>query len=663
LSFRSASHNAGPEHVEIASFAPGKESAGVSSAVVRSHEAPKLRLLRVFLRRFVLISLAFFGVLQASLYRDALHDYLDRTDSTEEAARQACELVTQTLASYTADLRILALSESVRRLAAQEPGASGEVTRDFVRFVRFKQVVAQLRYLDRKGDEIVRIDRSNERIIIVPPSALQNKSDRYYFQQASGLPPAILYISPIDLNIENGRVDVPWKPMLRLALTVGDPRGQSAGVVIVNIAADELIAAAKRAMSSKSEALELLNEEGYLLAGAPSERLWGFMFGRRDSLAINNPELWSRIRARARGTWDSPAVRYVYQTIRPDAFVSADAHGSGIRATSVQWTIVGAVPMVSAATLWGHTPRPAAVLGLLLIAGICIAWSKATLGRQTADEQKKTAETELVRVERLASLGGLVAGVAHELNTPIGNAVTLASALASHTQELNAKLETDQIKRSTLSNYVADMREGTFLLLEGLERAAQLVGHFKQIAVDHTSEQRRTYRVTDVVENVLAALRPQFKHGNIELRCSIETERVLDGFPGPLGQVFMNLIENARLHAFGTGDAGKIEIIARDAQHNETEIIVADNGSGIPADQLPRIFEPFFTTRMGHGGSGLGLSIVSNIVTDMLGGSLNVDSIVGEGTRMIIRLPDVAPVRAQHRSWSAFDARAQRTAG
>jgi two-component system NtrC family sensor kinase len=252
--------------------------------------------------------------------------------------------------------------------------------------------------------------------------------------------------------------------MLRLAQTVADPSGQTAGIVIVNIAADELIAVAARVASSRSEGLQLLNEEGYLLAGTPPARLWGFMFGRHDSLATANATLWARIRASASGSVDAADLRYVYQSVRRTAFSLAGEQPGTIRPTAVRWTIVGTVPAVSVTTVWSNVPPLATVLGLLFIAGICLAWSRATILRQIADEHQKAAERELVRVERLASLGGLVAGVAHELNTPIGNAVTLASTLAGLAQELSAKLEADQIKRSTLSSYIADMREGTFIL-------------------------------------------------------------------------------------------------------------------------------------------------------------------------------------------------------
>lgn len=254
------------------------------------------------------------------------------------------------------------------------------------------------------------------------------------------------------------------------------------------------------------------------------------------------------------------------------------------------------------------------------------------------------AQGDLVRSEKLAALGALVAGVAHELNTPIGNSVTVASTLVENSESFAEELDKG-LKRSTLNSYVDSSRRAAELLLANLQRAAGLVSSFKQVAVDQTSEQRRRFEVAEVVNEIMAMLHPQLRKLPIEIRLDTPPGLVLDSYPGPFGQVVANLVNNAALHAFTDGRArGLIRIDAR-ALADGVEVVVSDDGVGIPPDHMDRIFDPFFTTRLGQGGSGLGLNIVYNIVTGMLGGRVRVDSKPGEGAAFIVTLPLAAPLR------------------
>ncbi len=254
------------------------------------------------------------------------------------------------------------------------------------------------------------------------------------------------------------------------------------------------------------------------------------------------------------------------------------------------------------------------------------------------------AQGDLVRSEKLAALGSLVAGVAHELNTPIGNSVTVASTLVENSEHFAAELGKG-LKRSTLNNYVEGSRRAAELLLSNLQRAAGLVSSFKQVAVDQTSEQRRRFEVAEVVEEIMAMLHPQLRKLPIDIRRNIAPGLVLDSYPGPFGQVIANLVNNAAVHAFTDGrPLGIIQIDAR-SRPDGVELVVSDDGVGIAVDHLDRIFDPFFTTRLGQGGSGLGLNIVYNIVTGVLGGRVRVDSKPGEGAAFIVTLPLAAPLR------------------
>lgn len=257
------------------------------------------------------------------------------------------------------------------------------------------------------------------------------------------------------------------------------------------------------------------------------------------------------------------------------------------------------------------------------------------------------AQNELVRAERLASLGSLVAGVAHELNTPIGNSVTVASTLQEKTREFNRDMESGALKKSGLMSYIDTASTASDLLMRNLQQARELIASFKQVAVDQTSEKRRKFDLKEVIEEVISTLHPMLKKSPHQIRLELESNIELDSFPGPLGQVITNLVNNAVIHAFDTQAHGEISIEAYAAGDDTAEIQIQDNGSGIPQHHLPKIFDPFFTTRLGKGGSGLGLHIVYSIVTRVLGGKIQVKSRPSAGTLFTIQIPLIAPPTAK----------------
>ncbi|MBL0929552.1 MAG: HAMP domain-containing histidine kinase [Alphaproteobacteria bacterium] len=289
--------------------------------------------------------------------------------------------------------------------------------------------------------------------------------------------------------------------------------------------------------------------------------------------------------------------------------------------------------------------------------------AQAAHERVLALEEKMRMEAEFARVERLANLGGLVAGVAHELNTPIGNAVTVASTLSERAEGFARELAAGQVRKSSLERLIDELRDGTAILMRGLQRASDLIQHFKRVAVDQTSEQRRVFRIDELVSDIAGTMAPQLSRAGVALNADIDVKPPLDSYPGPLGQVLLNLVGNAQIHGIGEGNSGTITIAARQSGADAIEISVRDGGKGIPAGLRDRIFEPFFTTRLGQGGSGLGLSIVHNIVTKVLGGTIRVDSEVGHGTTMTMRIPLRAPTGAQGQLEGTYDVGHAKRAG
>jgi signal transduction histidine kinase len=253
------------------------------------------------------------------------------------------------------------------------------------------------------------------------------------------------------------------------------------------------------------------------------------------------------------------------------------------------------------------------------------------------------AQDELVRSEKLAALGSLVAGVAHELNTPIGNSLMVASTLQERTDEFESGLE-NGLTRTALNRQLSTSREAAASLVRNLQRAGELIASFKQVAVDQTTSARRLFALDEVVREIILTLSPALKKMPWKIESDIPTAIWLESYPGPLGQVLTNLINNAVLHAFDGLPAGMVRIGAQTLDASTVQLTLADDGNGILPEHLPRIFDPFFTTRMGRGGTGLGLSICHNIVENILGGRVNVASTPGQGTVFTLTLPLVAPV-------------------
>lgn len=272
-----------------------------------------------------------------------------------------------------------------------------------------------------------------------------------------------------------------------------------------------------------------------------------------------------------------------------------------------------------------------------------IALSEAKAAAEQALSELRTTQENLIRAEKMASLSQLVAGIAHEINTPIGTALTAATALETRTGEFVGKLEGGQVTRGDLRRYSDVAREGTSLVVSNINRAAELIHSFKQVAVDQTSGNRRSFMIGDYLHEVLHSLTPRLKKTKQKVSVLCPDDRTMDSYPGALSQVVTNLVLNSLLHAFTPEEEGDIVLTVTYPDANTVDIAHQDSGKGISAANLPRIFDPFFTTRRGSGGTGLGLHIVYNIVTTTLGGAISVNSEEGKGTTFVMRLPLSAP--------------------
>ena len=257
-------------------------------------------------------------------------------------------------------------------------------------------------------------------------------------------------------------------------------------------------------------------------------------------------------------------------------------------------------------------------------------------------EHLKQVQGKLVQSEKLASLASLVAAVAHELNTPIGNSVTVASTLRDSTAAIEREMNEGHLRKQQFAQYLQEMQAGTELLERALHTAADLVSNFKRVAVDQGSENRRAFDVGSVLQDTLAILKPMLKKLPYEMAADLPEGIRMDSFPGALEQVVGNLVNNAVQHGFAGRNRGLMRLSVRMAGE-QLSIEFSDDGAGMSAETLAHIYDPFFTTALGRGGSGLGMHITYNLVTGPLGGEIEVQSRPGEGCRVSISMPLVAP--------------------
>ncbi|MGE5517731.1 MAG: ATP-binding protein [Bacteroidota bacterium] len=437
---------------------------------------------------------------------------------------------------------------------------------------------------------------------------------------------------------------VPGRRFFPLSRRLSGAEGEFAGVVAATIDLKELAEsfdALRESAEGEDVAIALLHHDGTLFARSPAA---ADQIGRKFTL----------------GALDGDRARTVH-VLSP-----FDGRTRIITLRQVPhypMVIAASLPVESVVSEWATIAVPVMAAALVLTAALIVLTAhlhRQTMGRErlvgevsAAKEQAEAALAELrqtqdamVRTEKLAALGGLVAGIAHEINTPVGNAVTAASYLAKETTELRTALEAQTLTASMLQGYLTNADESVRLTLSNCQRAAELIHGFKQVAVDQTSGERRGFNLAEYVAEVVLSLKPQFKRTPHRIDTYIPDDIELDSYPGALSQVLTNLMVNSVMHGFDDGRAGVIDIAAR-IDGDMLELVYSDNGKGIPIALHTQVFDPFFTTRRGSGGSGLGLNIVHNIVHRTLGGTLTLESQAGRGVHYTIRFPLRAPAAIQ----------------
>jgi signal transduction histidine kinase len=584
----------------------------------------------------------------------------------QDLLSRATQVMSRSLISMQRDVRFIASSDELR--AAMDTGHRERLARLLQHLAIASGQYAQLRWIDANGREAVRVDYTNGVATITPERALQDKSARDYFRETMAGEPGDVHVSPLDLNIENGELEIPFKPMLRISVTVTGTDGKPAGIVVVNYLADVMLERLRLVGGSTGAEVHLLNGHGFWLLAPRPDMAWGFMTG--DSSATvgrTMPRLWQAMTTRGNGTYSTPDRFWSFRRVSPLHDVLAPTRISEDRGEHWYLAIAMSTDRLVQQSRKAALYVSAAAIALLLLAlrgamrqvlanddrerALCDVRDNerrlATANGELQDllAQLRTMQHELIRAEKLSSLGMMVAGVAHELNTPLGSAVVTVSTLQRHLQTLAGRVSSGELRRSDLETYIGDSRDGLLFAAEALNRAAVLVKRFKQLAVDRATSERRHFELVDVVEDSLHLLRHRPGAGAPVVQLEIPRPLAMDSYAGALGQVISNLVDNALKYAFAERLGGTVRVTATCDDGSERVVIrVSDDGIGMPREVAAHAFDPFFTTGRGAGGTGLGLFIAHQLSVEVLGGRLSLDTAPGQGTTFTLDIPLTAPL-------------------
>jgi two-component system NtrC family sensor kinase len=493
----------------------------------------------------------------------------------------------------------------------------------------------QLRYIDSKGMEVYRMDRVADDIFFLEEEKLQNKKNRYYYKETKKLKDGEVYLSPIDLNVEHGKIEEPWVPTLRISTPILDSKNGGVGVVIINInLAEDLESLFTQ---NDDENIYLLNKDGYFLTGPDPSALWGFMLGVENSLEVVNPEVWHELKNNFYGKKIQKKYSFAYSSIDVNNYLLDQGSGDFVASDFVRVL----VRVKNSKPVFTPDSYLEVLFSLLIFTAIIYVSyfiSRVVVHKRLAEISAKWSQDALVQSEKMASLGRLVAGVAHELNTPIGSSVTIASTLQDELMIFSNEVDTGQIRKSSITRYLESAKSCTEVMMECLQRSSDLVTHFKRVSVDQSSESRRKFLLPDYINDIISTLGPMLKNKNIAIEIISPESIEMDSFPGPFAQVITNLINNAVIHAFPDEGCGTISVTLSKG-NKDLKVSVRDDGVGILPENIDRIFDPFFTTASKIGGSGLGMHIVYNIVSEVLNGTVCVKSEVNEFTEFLVVIP------------------------
>lgn len=542
----------------------------------------------------------------------------------------------------------LASDQTVNRALANEL---------FISFANSVSSLMQVRWIDRKGMEKVRVNVQDGTPVVVPSRQLQNKSNRYYIQQGLKTPEGKVYLSGLDLNIEHGTVEIPYRPTIRVLQKTGPESQLHAGLLVLNYDIGRLLTAI-RTLDSELVQLQLVDHNGDWIMHPDAQLEWGQSLQMPgNNMQKMQPELWQQLQkdGTARGSETASGLASYKCTDLVEEFTQNTGFSQGSRLCFIAMTPKQIITRQKWLAAW-----PGLLTGFVIFMFGCwvlqreqragmrlihlnreLAYDKKQLEEsaeytQTLLKQQHILQNDLVESSKLSALGMMVAGVAHELNTPLGAAIMAASKQRTEHNRL-AKSFHSGLTKSALERYLTDSEQGLDLIEENQRRAAELIRSFKRLAIDRAREEVISFSLDQVINDLMKTLHHRLKVAHVKTELKVP-DISMSGTPGILSQVVQNLVMNVIHHAFEPELGGKLTISAA-LIGEQVELRVSDNGKGIAPDLLPTLFDPFVTSKRSHGNTGLGMHFVHQWVTRSLKGSIAVETEPDKGTTFVLTIP------------------------
>lgn len=594
--------------------------------------------------------------------RDIDNRYDQILAEQQQMIAQAEVLFSQEIGDMTHTIQLLHNAPSLVRALNREQAFNRELAEKlFASFVLGVRSLMQVRWIDHQGRERVRVNAMQGKAEIVPPERLQDKINRYYIQQAYKTPEDEVYLSKLDLNIEHGQLEVPYQPTIRMTLKTGYPLRD--GLLVLNYHIRHLIRSV-RALNSDLVQLQIIDQNGFwVMHPAPSLEWGGDLNEPQNNVQRIYPGFWQQLHKQAgyRGLEQDFGLVSYKSIDLIKALDSTEFNQNRV----LYFCAVTAINIID--ELKWSAGFPAFGIGLIIFLLGSWVLSREWKSRealiemndrleedkhllkasaeytQNLLEQQNTLQNDLVESRKLSALGMMVAGVAHELNTPLGTAIIAASTLRSELDQLSKSVQKG-LTKSALHHYLESTQEGIDLIEASQHRAAELVRSFKRLAIDRAREETVSFNLGQVMNDLMKTLHHRLKSAHVETTLDIENVD-MSGQPGVISQIMQNLIVNALHHAFEPEVGGKLMISGRLIQEtDEVELLVSDNGKGIDPDVLPKLFDPFVTSKRSQGNTGLGMHFVYQWVSCSLQGTITVETERNKGTTFVINMPRLVQV-------------------
>jgi len=583
--------------------------------------------------RSFLITTVILGVLAAA---GCYYMYCLEADSVEKVIKInekmhngiLSQKVNLDLKSLFNDLQLVANHVEVRRfLKTRNPADRADLESEFIALCQISKSYDQVRILGNNGMELVRINDNNGHPAAVPQDKLQNKGDRYYFLESLNLKHGDVYVSPFDLNVENGKIEQPLKPMIRVTMPVHDDSGQRLGIVVLNYLGQEIMDNIFEGVGETNSQSMLLNNDGYWLMSQDKKQEWAFMY--KDRKAVNfgiiNPKAWKQISSSPHGQFTTFEGVYTFSTIA----VAPETRKKEVNGNVRRWKMVCLTPTsvisASASQAFNNYMLIYSCIFLIILFG---ALTRARFISVRAQGRKKLELAKLEAEEANKAKSDFLARMSHEIRTPM-NAIIGMTHLALKTNmspKQNDYLTKVDISAKSLLGIINDILD------------------FSKIEAGRLEVEHIDFLLDDVLNDVLNMLGLQAEQKGLEFLLMVRSTvpNLLVGDRLRLGQVLLNLTGNALKFT----ESGEIIISAKLVEESDGMAVirfsVQDTGIGISPEQAAKLFQPFSqadgsTTRQ-FGGTGLGLTISKRLV-ELMGGTMRLESEVGKGSKFIFTIP------------------------